>query len=267
MINVIDSNRNILGEGLYIYEEKIYWVDITNKKLFISDLKNTCEYNLPEQAGTVLDVLGNKIFLASESGICVFDISSFSWLVKCNIPSNLRSFDERANDGVKVGENKYLFGTMKKENQKLNGALWVTNGNDSIKIHENIGIPNSFIKLSDYTYLISDSLLKLIYKFEFEPSFLKVKSQEIWLDLSSESCTPDGGCIHDGFIYFAMWDGSCINKYDLLGRLISKIKLPIKRPTNCKLYNYDSLIVTSAKEESVESGKLFHIELQTLCQN
>lgn len=267
MINVIESSRNILGEGLYIYDGKIYWLDIISRKLFIRDLDGIHEYNLPEQAGTVLDVFGDEVFLASESGVCVYDISNFSWFVKCCIPTNLRLFDERANDGVKVDENKYLFGTMKKEDQELNGALWITNKNESIKIYEKIGIPNSFIKLSDYIYLISDSLLKLVYKFEFEPSFLKVKSKEVWLDLSSENYTPDGGCIHGEFVYFAMWDGYCINKYDLLGNFISKIQLPIKRPTNCKLYNCNSLIVTSAKEESVESGKLFHIELQASCKN
>ncbi|CAM3994436.1 SMP-30/gluconolactonase/LRE family protein [Shewanella aquimarina] len=261
MIRVIESIRSELGEGLYISGDKIYWLDILSKKLFIKAQNSISQYELPEQASAVLEVLESQVVLASESGVCVFDIENSIWSVKYKIPLAFKKSDYRANDGVKISRNKYLFGTMKKENPGQDGALWITNEHESVKVYESLGIPNSFIKISDCVYLISDSLLKLVYRFEFDVSFSKVKDVRTWLDLSDKSYTPDGGCIVDGFIYIAMWDGGFIHKYDLQGNFVLEINLPIKRPTNCKAYNTNNLIVTSAREQSVDSGKLFYIEL------
>ena len=106
--------------------------------------------------------------------------------------------------------------------------------------------------------LISDSLEQVIYKFTFSNDYSKVISRETWVEHSSDNITPDGGCMDcNGNIYIAIWDGFCINKYDIDGKLLGKISLDVPRPTNCKLSTDESVLyITTASEGLTENEML-----------
>ncbi|MEL0243844.1 MAG: SMP-30/gluconolactonase/LRE family protein, partial [Gammaproteobacteria bacterium] len=72
----------------------------------------------------------------------------------------------------------------------------------------------------------------------------------VWLDLSAEKLTPDGGCISsEGRIFIAIWDGFKIIELDIAGNIVDEFKIPIPRPTSCVLDSKeDRLFVTSAYE-------------------
>lgn len=269
-ITVLASN-NILGEGLHISSTGVFWLDIIKSQLFVlKDSGIMDAFTLPEQASAILKVQDNIVFLASISGICSFNLVNQDWSVISSFSEPL-GHTMRANDGAKIDDVRCLFGTMEKNPTGLEGALYVSTPSTIRKLYDGIGIPNTFIKLSDQSFLISDSLLSHVYMFTFNAEFTEILKKHLWLDLSNEVYTPDGGCIDkDGNIYIAMWGGACINKYDCDGNLIQSIEVPALKPTNCKLsFDKQSLLVTTATEGMADedlkkypmSGSLLEIRI------
>ena len=252
-----------LGEGLHISPCGIFWLDIINSKLFFKNANSpTHEFKLPEQASDIWKVMGNRyVFLATESGIAKFDLVTKGWSIIGKLPNNRLSSELRANDGGELKDSYYCFGTMSKNpTNKKDGSIYVFNGTKVFEIYRGISIPNSFIKISKREMLISDSLEKIIYKFTFSEDYLTVISKEIWVDHSQDGIIPDGGCIdRKGNIYVAIWGGFCVNKYDKKGMLLSKIKLNVPHPTNCKLNSDESILfVTTARYGMSEKEVKYH---------
>lgn len=269
---IIRKAKNTLGEGLYVSSVGIFWLDIINKKLFVNYVDGrVSEFTLPEMASCIWKVEKPLVYIVSVSGICIFNLITKYWNVLAKMPS-IKSRPMRANDGVEFNKGYCLFGTMELEPTGENGALYIYNGENITELYHGIGIPNSFIKVSESSFLITDSLKRKVYSFTLNKHFNAIEKKVVWLDLSDSKHTPDGGCCDDkGNIYLSMWDGSCVNKYDKNANLLSIFELPVKRPTNCKLsYNGKSIIVTTAREGlseeelalSPESGSLFQIGLK-----
>jgi len=274
-ITVISETINILGEGIYYIDNYVYWLDIELSMLYLVELDKKIEecYQLPEQATAILDISNGGVVLATESGICTFYIDRQFW----EINSQLKHLSDhkylRSNDGCKTEHNSYLFGIMSKKSPSINtGTVFLLSNNIFTKLLDHIAIPNTFVLIGRNSFLISDSLQKLIYIVTLNSKSEKIDNISVWLDLSSQSYTPDGGCIDkDGNVYIAMWDGFCIIKYDKEGNILDTINIPVPRPTNC-IISSDSknLFVSSATEglslEEVSkyplSGRLLNIELK-----
>ena len=209
-----------LGEGLFVTSDAIYWLDIVNSLLFIKyEAGNEFSYKLPEQASDIWKVEnGRYVYLATESGIATFDTKNEQWSLISKLP--LLCVDMRANDGGILNHDVYCFGTMAKNAVRKKGALYIYSGGSVLPVYTGLSIPNTFIKLNSTQMLISDSLEQVIYKFTFSNDYSKVISRETWVEHSSDNITPDGGCMDcNGNIYIAIWDGFCINKYDIDGKL------------------------------------------------
>ncbi len=252
--------KTSLGEGIFLSSGILYWLDINEKKLLVKEPNQEGrDYNLPEHASAIQKVVGSKGYLVCESGLCVFDRQKKEWTVdsyfdKCDINSQFR-----ANDGGWI-EDLYIFGIMQKHPTSPVGSIFKVDNNKIIKLFEGIAIPNTFLKYSNDEILISDSFLKRIYRFKVSKCRTSLLVVDVWLDFNLENFTPDGGCIDKtGNFFIAMWDGACIHKYDRNKKLLQKIDLPAKRPTNCCLSEDESVLYVSTALEglSVEEVRMF----------
>ena len=76
----------------------------------------------------------------------------------------------------------------------------------------------------------------------------------------------------EGYIWVAIFGGSCVNRYNKKGKLVDKIELPTSCITSCVFggENFDVLFITTAsfkltKEQKVnepQAGSLFKIDLK-----
>lgn len=271
-VQVFHEQDCVLGEGLLYSFEALLWLDIARSKLMKKMWDGTySEYELPEQASAIWKLKSDLVILASESGICSFNIITSEWVVISRTSSNKQKISMRANDGGSFDEQMYLFGTMQKCPTGLFGGLYLTNGEVIDELFQGIGIPNTFIKLDGRCMLISDSFEKKIYIYEIDVHEKKIVSRNEWLDLSNGQYTPDGGCIsRNGNVFIAMWDGACVNEYDTHAKLIRSYSVPALRPTNCVLSQDErTLFITSARENMTSeelrvyplSGSVFKIDL------
>lgn len=234
-----------LAEGIYVnHKEWVFsWVDIINKKIFYAK-----RYYLSEKIFDYPFIPSNIFYCDSEKAIILdsHGISEFNWKSKkiktiYLFDSKIIPDDFRANDGIMLSEDKFLFGTMHKNApEKKPGAVWLLDKNKIYKICENY-IPNFFERLNNFVF-ISDSHSKIIYKYSLESN----KIIGNWLDLSNQKGNPDGGFFStDQFCYLSCWGDSKIIKISLDGNIVNELKLPIKYPTSCKQLN-DKIIITSA---------------------
>lgn len=245
-----------LGEGICISLDQavVAWVDIHTNRLIRHDLVNhtTSIYLTSNIPSTVFYCDQNYCEILTDKGIEKLDFNTGDSILLADfaqlglvMPPNFRT-----NDGVKIGEGQYFFGTMHSSNPgEHSGNLYFYDG---VRLHnfESSHIPNGFIIVGE-KLLVADSWEKRILEYHSETLELR----GTWSDLSSLGLTPDGGFLSRcGHVMIALWDDSAIGVFDDNGRLQKKIDLPIKRPTNC-VQKGEDLIVTSSKLDETQSLK------------
>jgi sugar lactone lactonase YvrE len=260
-VNKIISNiKSELGEGIF-YDSKndsLLWVDINKLQLFFFKDGDIQTYDTPEKISSVLDTYDSNIIVIGESGILNFDYKLEIWESLHNTPDKYITKDFRSNDGIKIKENLYIYGVMKKSPEDGMGAIIVCNQNKCRIVDEGIAIPNSFIHLPNSNeILISDSFKQKVHVFTFNVDYSKVISKSTWLDMSNMLGTPDGGCLVGKSIYLAIWGAAKVLELDFFGNIQKEHALPMLNPTDCASKICDnSLFITSAYEGMSEEQKI-----------
>ncbi len=239
-----------LGEGLFVAEGLVAWVDIASSRIYTYSDKELRSFGLPVQATVILDRLDESLLLGSAAGLGKFDLVSGTYTSLEDHSSDFGSGTYRTNDGCRLRRGGYLLGTMHRTAPAENpGAVFFVGAGGSVrKLDVTTHIPNSFVELDDDSVLISDSSLGVVNRYRFSASMERAE-KTTWYE-AERAEAPDGGCrLPDGNIAIAMWDAGCIRVFDELGQVIRNLAVAAKRPTNCK---YDvrnqALWVTSATQ-------------------
>lgn len=183
--------------------------------------------------------------------------------------------NNRFNDGKCDRQGRFWFGSMSPG--KTQGSLYRYDSDGSLHLMETkLAISNGLGWSPDQkTFYLTDSPTQKIYAYNFDAVTGKISDRRIFVDLTGESFYPDGMAIDSqGNIWSAMWDGWCVICFNPKGEEISRIQLPIQRPTSCTFGGEDlrTLYITSASvglsEEEIEksfySGDLFAVETNTI---
>lgn len=177
------------------------------------------------------------------------------------------------NDGKCDRKGRFWSGTAAKDWQSPIGILFQLNADLSFKpMAEGFILSNGIGFSPDNKYLyFADSMAHTIYRFDFDLQRGTITNKKSFISIPSTDGLPDGLTVDaDGFLWVAMWDGSCINRYNPQGEKVSSIQLPIPRPTSVAFGDHDlsTLYVTSARmglsdeqlQQSPASGNLFAIK-------
>ena len=270
--------RNELGEGIFFDNKNntLLWLDINKSMLFVFCNKKLEKYKVAKNASAILFVEDEIVTLVDKEGINNFCLITRNATQISKTPTQYCSSKYRANDGIRLDNNLYMYGVMGQDPVKDNGALILSENGESRIIMKDISIPNTFIRVPySNSLLITDSLKKKIFKFDFDSSWKKVIHKKEWLNFKDSDKIPDGGCIStSGRIFIAIWDGFEILEFDLEGNKVNKFEIPVPRPTNCTLNEKEDLLfVTSAYEGLSDfdrkkyplSGSIFTVDLNKLC--
>uniref|UniRef100_A0A6C0EHC7 SMP-30/Gluconolactonase/LRE-like region domain-containing protein n=1 Tax=viral metagenome TaxID=1070528 RepID=A0A6C0EHC7_9ZZZZ len=251
---MIIDNDNILGESpLWNYmNQTFYWVDINNNKIKSLNDHIITEYTLKKKPTCLYLLDINKMVVAVEDGIGIYDyrISKFIYLKKID------DTNVRCNDGKCDRNGNIYIGTMDK-NEKANiGAIYKFNGRNFETIKDNICISNGLAFNSDNKLYACDSLKKQIFTIKNK----KVKIINTYYDVN-----PDGATIDKMDNYYScLWGGSRIDIYNKNNSLFNQIDVPFTYPTCCCFggVNMNKLLITSSSllNNNNENGKLLLID-------
>lgn len=248
---LITNSSYSLSEGIMKSQcnNFVSWVDINNRKIVVYDIeKKTSKTFLTKFIPTcILSHTNQDLKILSDRGIVNFNIKENVNRVEFHM--DLESQKMRTNDGCII-DKKIIFGTMHLNPKQRSGGVFVFS-NGKVKKIDEMGIPNTFI-VYDKKILISDSMEQKIYSYD-----LCNFDKKIWLDLSGESFTPDGGCLSaNNEIFICLWGNGKVLKLSFNGEIKKIYKLPSKYLTNCVSIG-KSLFISSACEDKKSNESEF----------
>jgi sugar lactone lactonase YvrE len=245
-------------------EGAVAWLDIHGNKIFT--MRGGVErcFQLESQATVIFRVRDHSLEFGSEVGITALDLNTGAQKLLIGSPVQVRK-NLRSNDGCYMRNGRYLMGFMHPTDpSNFPGQLFYYCGEAWHSVDDNIAIPNTFLEISETEFLISDSLLGVVWKYQISLHG-RLTDKDLWMQF--EGCAPDGGCIYGGYAWIALWDGSCVSRIDLNSKERTDYRMPVPRPTNCAVDEASGRLWVTSAREGLNSEALREAPLsgKTLC--
>ena len=185
-------------------------------------------------------------------------------------PIELGRSGNRTNDGKCDARGRVWIGTMDAREKSFSGALYRIDTDATVSlVIDDIGVSNGLDWSPDgKTFYYTDSLRRVIWRFEFDMDSGTVGRREIFATVPEGHGVPDGLTVDaQGFVWSAHWDGWRVTRYDPDGAVERILWLPVPRVTSVCFGGpkLDTLYITSARiglrddqlEDAPLSGSLF----------
>ena len=283
-VELYNDCKNLLGEGITwsVDQENLYWLDVViPSKLFQLHLPTNklSTFIMPEMISSISIRSKKDLIIASQYGVYNYNLTSnnFTRLIETE---PLLKFN-RSNDGASDIKGRFWFGTMQNNLDEEGNDIPITKYSGSLyrldidltldKIESNLGIPNTFIWNPDNTkFYFTDSMEGIIYSYDFNEKSGEITNKTNFATFNRG--VPDGSTMdNEGFVWNCRWGGSCVVRFDPLGRVDRVLEVPIANVTNCVFGGKDlkTLFITTARQglskeyvkKNPYAGSLFAIDL------
>ena len=283
-VELYNDCKNLLGEGITwsVDQENLYWLDVViPSKLFQLHLPTNklSTFIMPEMISSISIRSKKDLIIASQYGVYNYNLTSnnFTRLIETE---PLLKFN-RSNDGASDIKGRFWFGTMQNNLDEEGNDIPITKNSGSLyrldidltldKIESNLGIPNTFIWNPDNTkFYFTDSMEGIIYSYDFNEKSGEITNKTNFATFNRG--VPDGSTMdNEGFVWNCRWGGSCVVRFDPLGRVDRVLEVPVENVTNCVFGGKDlkTLFITTARQglskeyvtKNPYAGSLFAIDL------
>lgn len=264
-LEVIVAYGSVTGEGPLWHpdEQRLYWVDIPEGKLYrydpATDTHEQCHEGRPI-GGFTFEADGALLLFRDRGTVTRWADGETRTVVE-EVPNER---DTRFNDVVADPEGRVFAGTMPTEDRL--GRLYRFDPDGSYTmVEDDLDIPNGMGFTPDRTAMyFSVSEEYRVYRYDYDESSGVLANRTTFLDLEgpaiSDGLTVDG----EGFVWVARWNGGRVERYTPDGELVRTIEVPAERPSSVAFGgpDYEDLYITSARGEGVEeygdlAGALF----------
>ena len=231
-------------------DQKLFWVDVYNHRVHQFDpvtAKDCCF-----DAGDVV----SAIALAGTDRLLIALSDRLAWL---HLPAGeveiIHRFvfphpvGTRLNDGKCDAQGRFWIGSC--SDHRGHGALYRYDPDGSLHTMETgLTIANGLAWTPDgSTFYLTDSAQHKIFAYDYLAETGSIVNRRTLIDLSTEAVEPDGLTVDiDGNLWSALWDGWSVACFAASGHELSRIQLPIPRPTCVTFGGPDltDLYITSA---------------------
>ena len=268
----------LLSEGPRWHEERqeLLWVDILGRQVHRGTLspdgalERVETISADRHIGAVAPAAGGGYVLAAGPGFLFADETG---LVHELAQPEAGRTDVRMNDGACDPQGRFWAGTMAYDESPGGGALYrleldgsCTTVLTGLTISNGIGwSPGAS------TMYLNDSGTGCVETFRFDGASGAISERRTLVHIDEPGVAPDGLTVdEDGGIWVALWNGAAVHRYAPDGTLLTRVQLPVQRPTSCAFggAGLDTLFVTSARTEldddalarQPHAGKVFAIE-------
>lgn len=240
-----DTGENPLWDA---EKRLIYWEDIPNGRVFrlnVDTLEWGKIYDGPTVGGFTLQQDGRLLlFRENEFGILQNDGSVQS------LAQNLFPETGRFNDVMADPFGGVLAGTMGRKTGLDGGLFHFKTDGSATQLWTGTGCSNGMGYSPDRkTFYWTNTTAKTIFAFDHDPATGNLSRAHAFIQVSIGEGSPDGMAVDaNGEIWSARWGGWGIFHYDLEGKLIEKIELPVERVSSLIFGDDDlqTLYITTA---------------------
>ncbi len=248
-----------LGEGPLWHpdEGRLYWVDIVNQDLFVSDrnLKTYGKSHFNTPIGAFGFRKNSGFVLATGEGFAFWDGPDGDMKVVWNpLPDRA---GVRMNDGKVDPAGRFWAGSMDPDQCQAELYRLDPDGSQHTLLG-NIGISNGLGWSPDWkTMYYTDSLQYTIYIFDYDNETGKsvTAATSYSLPKDDREIVPDGLCVDaEGCVWSACWNGWQVSRYSPEGELLLTVEVPAQRVTSCCFGgpDLDQLFITTARVDLTE---------------
>ena len=264
-IEVIAAYGSVTGEGPLWHpdEQRLYWVDIPEGKLYrydpATDTHEQCYEGRPI-GGFTFEADGALLLFRDQGTVTRWADGETRTVVE-EIPDER---DTRFNDVVADPEGRVFAGTMPTEDRL--GRLYRFDPDGSYTlVEDDLDIPNGMDFTPDRTGMyFSVSEEHRVYRYDYDASSGMLANRTTFLDLDGPAISDGLTVDSEGFVWVARWNGGRVERYAPDGELVRTIEVPAERPSSVAFGgpNYEDLYITSARGEGIEeygdlAGALF----------
>lgn len=274
--NVLTA-RARLGEGPVWNADiqQLFWVDIFNHRVHQFDPATGQDrhFDVGDLVSAIALAGSDRLLIALRDRLAFLNTQTgnVTTLHQGDFPYP----NTRFNDGKCDSQGRFWIGSISEEQGQAELYRYDLDG--SLHVMET-GLTNSNglgWSPDGATFYLTDSAPHKIYAYDFEAETGTIRDRRVLIDLSDESAEPDGLAIdRQGNIWSALWNGWAIACFNPDGQEISRVKVPIQRPT-CVTFggsNLTDLYITSASvglsqqeiKQGFFAGDLFRCSTQAI---
>lgn len=265
-----------LAEGPFFDRNKLWWVSILEGRLHVLSLESNEHesWHVGGFLGFALPYKGNdmKWLLGCKDRLKLLDLDSGETELFVNFPNIPEEM--RFNDGKYDPVGRFWFGNLSLEGNSGKAELFMMDEYGSVRLmRSNLSLSNGLAWNEDASVMYHvDSMEGILYRYELGEDGV-ILTIKVFIKFEKSQGSPDGMCIDkNGFIYLAMWGGSCVLVIDSSdGSVVNIIGMPVSQPSSCCLNNDETvLFITSAwqglgDEQRVKeplAGSVFKVNLK-----
>jgi D-xylonolactonase len=244
---------------------KLIWTDVLGARLWVYDPSNGRSEVFLDTAGRVSGFAFTRdggLVLFSSEGVLRVALDEDGRPV--GRPEPLLPFafapGERFNDVTVDPAGRIFAGTLY-DGHKPEGVLYrFERGREPVPVLYGLGCTNGMtFSLDERTFYHTDSRTRRITQYDYDRSTGEISNPRPFFEAPEELGVPDGITLDaEGFVWVAMWGGSCVLRLDGEGRVVRRIDVPAKQPSSVMFggERLDELYVTSACEggDDIETG-------------
>ncbi|MCL2652490.1 MAG: SMP-30/gluconolactonase/LRE family protein [Propionibacteriaceae bacterium] len=265
---LLDADRDGLGEGPWwsVSEQRLYWVDITGRRVRSSDLDGNGlrEWSTPAEVGFVVPDVDGQLVVGLTGGLARLDPVSGAILPGVEVDSRA---DHRLNDGKTDRAGRIWFGSMHRPETEAVSRFYRVDGAGVKTVFDDIITSNGLGWSPDNaTMYYTDSKTWQIRAFDFDAISGTMSNPRVFASDPEGEFVPDGLTVDaEGCVWGAKWQGSRVVRYAPDGRIILDLRFPVARMTSCMFAGagLDTLVVTSARGEADDealAGRVFLVD-------
>lgn len=250
-VQCVHQGKNILGEGpIWNDQEKaLYWTDVRAPSINRYDpvTGEVKTWPMPEAVGSFIFRKNGGIVAGMKSGFSFVDLEAGSVEVVAKADP---ASTNRLNDGKADRRGRYWCGSLNGSYQTADAGLYRLDADLTChKMESDIIISNGIaFSPDDKTLYFADSRQEAVWAYDFDIDSGRISNRRVFVSTAGAPERVDGATVDaEGNYWCAHIHDSHIACYDPTGRLVRRVKLPIKHPTMCTFggENLDVLYVTS----------------------
>lgn len=229
------EGRDRLGEGPLWWEERSALITIDVVGWLINgtrlDGSRILQISTPSEPGFIARHVDGRLIVGLRDRISTVDpdVGTFGDLIDGDFDSRTL----RINDGAVDRNGRLWFGTMDLGETSPTGILYRSDGEGAQRIRSGSVVSNGIDWNPDDTVLYhADSGLGRIAAYDYHSDTGELDRPRVLVQ--DDQGLSDGLAVDaEGCIWSAKWDGACVVRYSPDGRELSRIDLPVDRPTSC----------------------------------
>lgn len=229
-MSVFDARPCELGEGplWHPLRGQLYWFDILGSRLLTRSGAEAQEWRFAEMVSAAGWVDRDRLLIASETRLFTFDLTTGAQ--ETVAPLEAGDPLTRSNDGRADPQGGFWIGTMGKDPQPGQGAIYRFFRGEVRKLFSRIGIPNAIaFAPGGRSATFTDSATRTVWRVALDGEGWPAGAPEVFLALPPDGPEPDGAVFDaEGRFWLAEWGGFRVSCFAPDGTRL--LEVPVDAP-------------------------------------